>query len=138
IVTPKETRQGRHIIKDLLIAPLPDDESLCPVQAFNALLNHPGRSGSNHLWVNSRNPAQPLAVNTISAYLRAILAKSPSAVVAGPRLPSLHSVTSDTALRHGIPLKDILLMGNWSSTSVFQQHYRHSQQTAHNISEAVL
>ncbi|KAI9310033.1 hypothetical protein BX666DRAFT_1837900, partial [Dichotomocladium elegans] len=41
IVAPKETRRGRRIIKDSLIAPLPDDESLCPVQAFNALLNHP-------------------------------------------------------------------------------------------------
>ncbi|KAI9310034.1 hypothetical protein BX666DRAFT_1871445, partial [Dichotomocladium elegans] len=51
---------------------------------------------------------------------------------------SLRSVASDTALRRGIPLEDILLMGNWSSASVFQQHYRRSRQTAHNISEAVL
>ncbi|KAI9316061.1 hypothetical protein BX666DRAFT_1860206, partial [Dichotomocladium elegans] len=119
IDAPKETRQGRHICKELTIRPLPQDPALCPVQAFQALVSHPLRSSSPALFVNSRAPSRRLAVTTLSAFLRRILRVSvPS--IPGKRGPSVRSAASDTTLRNGAPLDDILLMGNWSSSTVLR------------------
>ncbi|KAG2213698.1 hypothetical protein INT45_002552 [Circinella minor] len=87
IVAPKETRQGRRINKDLVLLPLLDDGDLCPVEAFKALVAHPGRAASQSLFVNSRQPSQALAVTTLSTYVRSVLKHSPSASVDGSRPP---------------------------------------------------
>ncbi|KAG2212979.1 hypothetical protein INT45_005487 [Circinella minor] len=123
IVAPKETRQGRRINKDLVLLPLLDDVDLCPVATFEALVAHPGRSSSQFLFINSRHTDQPLAVTTLSTYIRSVLKLSPTASLNGSRLPSVRSVASDKALRNSVSLDDVLLMGNWSSSSVFNNHY---------------
>ncbi|KAI7847851.1 hypothetical protein BDC45DRAFT_451190 [Circinella umbellata] len=138
IVAPKETRNGRRIYKDLTLLPLPDDVELCPVHTFKALLVHPSRATSDFLFVNSRQPTQPLAVTTLSTYVRSVLYLSPTASQVGSRLPSVRSVASDKALRNGVPLDEVLLMGNWSSSTVFNNHYRRDRQTVQNISAAVI
>ncbi|KAG2234670.1 hypothetical protein INT48_005822 [Thamnidium elegans] len=37
---------------------------------------------------------------------------------------SLRSIASSLALQSGIPKDDIVTMGNWSSSTIFEQHYR--------------
>ena len=138
IVAPKETRNGRRIYKDLTLLPLPDDVKLCPVHTFKALLVHPSRATSDFLFVNSRQPTQPLAVTTLSTYVRSVLRLSPTASQVGSRLPSVRSVASDKALRNGVPLDEVLLMGNWSSSTVFNNHYQRNRQIVQNISAAVI
>ena len=103
-----------------------------------ALSAHPARASPEHLFVNSRHTSQALAVNTLSAYLCSVLRLSHSVAISSLRLPSMRSIASDKALRQGIGLEDILLMGNWSSSMVFQHHYRRSRQVTANISEAVI
>ncbi|KAI7846908.1 hypothetical protein BDC45DRAFT_492227 [Circinella umbellata] len=99
IVAPKETRQGRRINKDL------------------ALVAHPGWSSSQFLFINSRHTDQPLAVTMLSTYIRSVLKLSPMASI------NFRSMASDKALRNGVSLDDVLLMGNWSSSSVFNNYY---------------
>ncbi|KAL0075896.1 hypothetical protein J3Q64DRAFT_1619033, partial [Phycomyces blakesleeanus] len=51
---------------------------------------------------------------------------------------SLHSIASDLAIQSGAPLDDVVAMGNWSSSSVFDTHYRRSRAIRTNITESVL
>ncbi|KAI9494294.1 hypothetical protein BDB00DRAFT_871626 [Zychaea mexicana] len=103
IIAPKETRQGRRICKELLVHPLPNDPSSCPVQAYCALMDHPSHVGTSSLFVNSRDPSAALAATTLSSYLRSVLHLSPSATT-GSRLPSIRSAASDKALRTSVSL----------------------------------
>ncbi|OAD73656.1 hypothetical protein PHYBLDRAFT_145131 [Phycomyces blakesleeanus NRRL 1555(-)] len=50
--------------------------------------------------------------------------------------PSLHSIASDLAIQSGAPLDDVVAMGNWSSSSVFDTHYRRSRAIRTNITES--
>lgn len=142
ILAPKETRGGRRIVKQLLIQPLPVDSTLCPVSAFEALRDHPAAASrpSDSLFVNSIRPSSPVHVSTISGWLRRLLSRSsalsPTAIESS--LPSLRSVASNLALVNGASLEEVLVMGNWSSSTVFDNHYRRSIQFGDNISRRVL
>lgn len=138
ILAPKELRSGsgRRIIKTLLIHPHPGLPALCPVAAFKALRDHPQAQSRvpSQLFVNSVSPSKPLKVTTISTWLRRLLRLSTSM---NP-LPSIRSLASDLALKRGIPTEDVVIMGNWSSDSVFDNHYRRQRQQSSNITAAVL
>ncbi|ORY94094.1 hypothetical protein BCR43DRAFT_443010, partial [Syncephalastrum racemosum] len=117
ILAPKETRGGR---------PLRD---------------HPDAAArpSDSLFVNSIRPSAPLQVSTISGWLRRLLTRSSAlSSTAESTLPSLRSVASNLALVNGASLEDVLVMGNWSSSTVFDNHYRRSIQFGDNISRRVL
>ncbi|KAI9275769.1 hypothetical protein BDA99DRAFT_532721 [Phascolomyces articulosus] len=76
IIAPKETRNNRRIVKEIKINALPEDTPLCPVVAFQALVDHPGRESTAFLFVNSRVPSNPLTVTTLSTcvwFMRPIL-----------------------------------------------------------------
>ncbi|KAI8137593.1 hypothetical protein BJV82DRAFT_493146, partial [Fennellomyces sp. T-0311] len=51
---------------------------------------------------------------------------------------SLRSVASDLALTRGAALDAVLTMGNWSSHTVFDVHYRQTRQLGDNLSSHVL
>ncbi|KAL1932205.1 hypothetical protein VTP01DRAFT_9261 [Rhizomucor pusillus] len=102
ISSPKERRDGRQILKSVRIHPHGSNSSSCPVTAFEALRDHPAAQTRpcQQFFVKSRNPADPLELTTISAWLRGIVKKSTD-------------------------LKPLLsVQGNWSSSAVFDQHYR--------------
>ncbi|KAF7720368.1 hypothetical protein EC973_000341 [Apophysomyces ossiformis] len=138
IYAPKETRGGRRIIKTLIVHPLPSDPSLCPVKAYVALRDHPDARlrPPDSLLVNSVDVAAGVQVATISGWLRRLLAKSLTDATSSA--PSVRSVASDLALLRGAALEDVLTMGNWSSSTVFDTHYRRTRQLAGNISARVL
>ena len=135
IEAPKETRRGRPIIKILMVHPLANDDPLCPVAAFLALRNHPGTTQrpKDNLLVNSLTPSKPLSVNTISSWLRLLTKMSTDLVP----VPSIRSLASDLALSRGVPKEDVVTLGNWSSDSVFEFHYRRSRLQKTNISAVV-
>jgi hypothetical protein len=136
IEAPKETRLGRPIIKTLMVHPLLNEDPLCPVAAFLALKNHPGAAQRpvDNLLVNSINPTKPLSVGTISSWLRGLTKMSTDLVP----VPSIRSLASDLALSRGVPKEDVVTLGNWSSDSVFEFHYRRSRLQKTNMSAVVL
>ncbi|KAI9490454.1 hypothetical protein BDB00DRAFT_768881, partial [Zychaea mexicana] len=127
IVSPKERRGGRRIIKTLLIHPLVDNRSLCAVLAFKVLRDHPGASARppEVLFVNSVKVESPLSCATIGAWLHRLLGRS-APVASSSGVPSVRSIASDLALKRGASLDDIITIGNWSSSTVFDQYYRRS------------
>ncbi|KAI9261607.1 hypothetical protein BDA99DRAFT_439202, partial [Phascolomyces articulosus] len=138
VIAPKETRMNRRIRKELSICSLPEDQSLCPITSSQALVNHLDRVSSEFLFMNSWVPNKALVVTTLSTYLRSILRLSPSTATSADKLLSVHLVASNKALRLGIPLEEILLMGNWVSATVFQNHYHCSYNVSGNITVAVI
>ncbi|KAI9311875.1 hypothetical protein BX666DRAFT_1867143, partial [Dichotomocladium elegans] len=116
ILTPKETRH-----------------------AFVALQDHPDATNRlpNVLFVNSHSQSSPPSATTIAAWLKRLLARSLTSADSRPTL-SVWSIASDLALRRGVSLDDVVTMGNWSSTTVFDQHYRRSRMVRSNMSRQVL
>ncbi|KAG2171249.1 hypothetical protein INT43_004103 [Umbelopsis isabellina] len=72
------------------------------------------------LLVNSKNPTKRLKATTISTWLRNLMRLS----TFQKPVPSVRSVASDLALARGAPLSDVVTMGNWSSSEVFDNHDR--------------
>ncbi|KAI9314653.1 hypothetical protein BX666DRAFT_1862215 [Dichotomocladium elegans] len=140
VQAPKETRNGRRIIKTLVLHPLTRDNGLCPVAAFCALRDHPdaSRRPPDALFVNSVLVSSPLKVSTISGWLQRLMRLSAPDDYGSSTPPSLRSVASDLALTRGASLDDVLVMGNWSSSTVFNNHYHRTIQREHNLSDRVL
>jgi len=136
IEAPKETRQGRPVIKQLMIHPLSNGDPLCPVAAFLALKNHPGAAQrpKDNLLVNSLNPAKPISVATISSWIRRLTKMSTDLVP----VRSIPSIASDLALSRGALKEDVVTLGNWSSDLVFENHYRRTRLQKTNMSAVVL
>lgn len=136
VVAPKELRAGRRIVKSLSIRKNDNFKELCPVRTFIALKSHPAaaKRPCNKLLVNSKNPAKLLRTTTISTWLRNLMRLSTSQ----QPIPSVRSVASDLALARGAPLSDVVTMGNWSSTDVFNNHYRRQRLQRQNITNFVL
>ncbi|KAI9312529.1 hypothetical protein BX666DRAFT_1833575, partial [Dichotomocladium elegans] len=139
ILAPKETCCGQRIIKTLVVHPLAADSALCPVQAFVALRDHLDAANRlpDVLFVNSHSRSSPLSATTIAAWLKRLLACSLTSADSRPTL-SVRSIASDLTLQRGVSLDDVVTMGNWSSTTVFDQHYRRSRMVRSNMSRHVL
>jgi hypothetical protein len=136
IIAPKELLAGRRIVKTLTIRPNDHFKELCPVRAFLALKAHPlaSKRPGNKLLVNSKNPSKLLKTTTISTWLRQLMRLS----ITQKHIPSVRSVASDLALARGVPLTDVVTMGNWSSAEVFDNHYRRQRLQRQNITNFVL
>ncbi|KAI9004816.1 hypothetical protein CLU79DRAFT_841263 [Phycomyces nitens] len=121
IKAPKETREGRRIIKLPIIHPHGANLALCPVLAFSVLRDHPAALSHpvDTLFVCSKRPSLPVLVTTILSWLSMLTQMSTSV----KPCPSVHSIASDLAIQSGAPLDDVVAMGNWSSPSVFDTHY---------------
>ncbi|KAH8547913.1 hypothetical protein BGW37DRAFT_407086, partial [Umbelopsis sp. PMI_123] len=77
----------------------------------------------DNLLVNSINPAKPITVGTISSWIRRSTKMSTDLV----SVPSIRSIASDIALSRGASKGDVVTLGNWSSDTVFDNHYRRSR-----------
>lgn len=136
VEAPKESKKGRPIIKSLMVHPLPTEDPLCPVAAFLALKNHPGAAQrpADNLLVNSRNPSKPISVAVISSWIRTLIKLSTDLVP----VPSIRSLASDLALSRCVAKEDVVTLGNWTSDSAFELHYRRSRLQKTNMSSVVL
>ncbi|ORE05979.1 hypothetical protein BCV72DRAFT_305917 [Rhizopus microsporus var. microsporus] len=135
LVSPKETRDHRRIIKPFTIFPN-QNCSLCSVRAFIALRDHPSLSHLSTrslLFVNSRCPQEPLATSTISKWLRNMIRISTE-----ERNVSVRSIASLLALCRDIPKGDIITLRNRTNSSTFENHYRREHMSCFNFTQILL
>jgi hypothetical protein len=134
VVTPKETRQRRRIIKDYTIRSHTDPD-LCPVHLFQILQTHPiWRSvadRSTALFFSDRGA--PLSSGILSKWLhRRFISK----VTSEPT--TLRSLASSAALDAGISKDDIIALGSWSNSYVFDNHYRRNHMLSVDFTSTLL
>ena len=132
---PKEKRNSRPIIKTIQIAPHHRKPLLFPVRAVILLNNHSALKSLRSydtLSVNTKRPERRLSNTTISSWLRRLIRLSTTEMV------SLLSVASTIALEKGIPLQDIVTLGNWSSAEVFQRHYNRSHTSSADFTNTLI
>ncbi|KAG1143706.1 hypothetical protein G6F37_006510 [Rhizopus arrhizus] len=137
VVSPKETRKKRRIVKPFTVHPHTRDQELCPVQCFKALRDHPDLQAhptNSTLFIKSNNIRQSLSASTLSSWLhRELISLSTS-----ESRVSIHSLTSFRALDQGIPMDHIVTLGNWVSSSTFQDHYQRNQMAMIDFTSTVL
>lgn len=140
VVAPKEKRNGRRIVKVVRIKPYPQDATLCPVTAFEALRDHPNtvHRPPGALFISTTNARVAASCDTISRWLRNVVSRSINSSSSASRRPAMRSVASDLALQHGIPLDDVITHGNWASSMMFDNHYRRSRHISSDITSSVL
>ncbi|KAL7329798.1 hypothetical protein PS15p_212273 [Mucor circinelloides] len=137
VVSPKETRSEGRIIKPFTIRPHATDVELCPVKCFLVLRDHPAlqaRPRDSQLFVKSNNAYQPLSFSTLSSWLHRefiSLSTSESQV-------SIRSLASSRALDQGVPLQDIVTLGNWASADTFRNHYQRNHMAQIDFTSKVL
>ncbi|KAG1051914.1 hypothetical protein G6F43_005914 [Rhizopus delemar] len=119
VVIPKKRRRGRRIVKTFRVYSH-HDPSLCPVATFQSVgdclahLAPPPKAIS--FFVNINMTTQ---------------------IVKEPHV-NIRSLASSVALRAGIDLDDIVILGNWSSSTVFEQHHRREHLTDIDFTNTVL
>ncbi|KAI9033824.1 hypothetical protein CLU79DRAFT_714665 [Phycomyces nitens] len=84
------------------------------------------------LFVKANQPTRAVKTETISSWLRAVVRFSKSHTV------SVRSLASSLALERGMPINEIVTLGNWSSEEVFQNHYRRSHTSEADFTNLVL
>ncbi|KAI9007455.1 hypothetical protein CLU79DRAFT_685736, partial [Phycomyces nitens] len=134
ILGPKEWRNGRRIVKTIVIQ-RHSSPSLCPIRAFCALRDYPRVARARppqDLFVKAHHPSVPVQVSTISSWLRSLMQLSMTESV------SVHSIASTLALERGMSLDDIVTLGNWSSCEVFQHHYNCNHTSSADFTNVVL
>ena len=130
VVSSKETRDYRRIIKPFIIF-TNQDCYLYPVRASIVLRYHPSLSHlstRSSLFVNSRCPQEPLATLTISTCLHNTIRISTE-----ERNVSVRTIASSLALCHGIPKEDSVILGNWTNSPTFENHYRREHMPCFNF-----
>ncbi|KAG0752082.1 hypothetical protein G6F24_013815 [Rhizopus arrhizus] len=137
VVSPKETRNGRRIIKPFRVHPYPKNVERCPVRCFLALRDHPTlahRPLGSQLFVKSNNIHQHVTAATISTWLHRdfiSLSTKESRI-------NIRSLASSRALDQGVPMEDIVTMGNWAQSTTFQNHYQRNHMAQVNFTTTVL
>ncbi|KAI9018760.1 hypothetical protein CLU79DRAFT_705420 [Phycomyces nitens] len=115
---PKEKRRRRRVIKSFLVK-AHVEQSLCPIYTFHLLSQRRPSCTAPNLFFNSLHPTLALRTRTIQVWISNLIRLSTSE----PRV-SLRSIASSLALQSGIPKEDIVTMGNWASSTTFENHYR--------------
>ncbi|KAK4514699.1 uncharacterized protein ATC70_002301 [Mucor velutinosus] len=137
VVAPKENRRKRRIIKPFTIHPHTSDIELCPVQGFKALHDHSGlasRPPGSQLFVKSHLIQQSLSSSTISSWLHrdfiALCTSEPNV--------SIRSLAYSRVLDLGVSRDDIVILGNWTSSSTIENHYQRNQMAQVDFTSTVL
>ncbi|KAG2228466.1 hypothetical protein INT48_008777 [Thamnidium elegans] len=115
---PKEKRGRRMIVKTFQVK-AHQEPQLCPVNACSVYLQKRPACTATTLFVNSLRPNNPISVRTIQGWLTKLLHLSTS-----ENRVSIRSIASSLALQVGIPKEDIVTLGNWTSSTTFENHYR--------------
>jgi len=156
IDSPKENQGNR--VRVLLEALRPDAVAanriaLCPVRALRACISRrdiewPARQGHRHpstsassrtesLFRGVRPPHRPItSTDTIAGWLVEVLRRS-GVDTATYSAHSFRGASASAALKRGVPIGDVMLMGRWSSRGVFEKFYRRAQ-PLYSVAQAVL
>lgn len=148
IVRPKETTQGIHKNKRVVLQAHPSVPALCPVAAFHAYkqrlvgcaIAHPHDTNPallyNPLVRTVNDPDKPIGADRIRNHIKAVM--SHLQLPSGSKLPKARAAGSTRAAKRGTSLDDIITQGNWHSKRMFTRFYRLSRSTASNFTEIVL
>jgi hypothetical protein len=115
---PKEKRQRRRIIKSFQVK-AHIDPRLCPVHTFQLFHHRRPTCQATTLFINSLQPNKLISARTIQSWISKLIHRSTH-----EKRVSLRSIASSLALQSGIPKEDIITMGNWASSTTFENHYR--------------
>jgi hypothetical protein len=151
VIFPKEKRNGQRIEKPIIISPHPD-ALLCPVKAYLSYRKRTGKDDKNlskeaqqhpkdkqrlikPLIRSIHNKLKPVKNDSISNHMQQImqLIQTPET---GPL--KCRAVSATMAIVNKVPIDDVMIHGNWSSTAIVDKFYRLSRSTANNFSTAVL
>ncbi|CEG67567.1 hypothetical protein RMATCC62417_03977 [Rhizopus microsporus] len=97
------------------------------------LSNHRPSNSPDTLFLHSYAPLKPLSVRIIQRWIGKLVIISTTE----PRV-SLRSIASSLALKAGISKDDIVTMGNWSSSAVFENHYRREHLSQFDFSNTLI
>ena len=85
----------------------------------------------------TKNPSKALQVSTIGVFMSTITKMIPNLPTNKPP-PKPRAIGSTRAALAGMATQDIMVQGNWSSSKIFEKHYRLSRHTKSNTTSAVM
>ncbi|KAG2192103.1 hypothetical protein INT47_005717 [Mucor saturninus] len=129
---PKEKRGRRHIIKSFSVK-AHTNARLCPIKTFLAMNSQRPQSSVESLFLHSLQPHKELSTRTIQSWISKLIKLSTT-----EKRVSLRSVASSLALQSGIPKEDIVTMGNWASSTTFENHYRREHLSSFDFTNTLL
>jgi hypothetical protein len=129
---PKEKRARRKIIKSFQVK-AHKEPTICPVNTCNSFLQKRPTCSATSLFVNSKQPNKTLSVRTVQAWLTKLLRMSTD-----EKGVSIRSIASSLALKSGIPKEDIITLGNWVSSSTFENHYRREHLSDYDFTNTLI
>lgn len=151
VIFPKEKRNGQRLEKPVIISPHPD-ALLCPVKAYLSYRKRTGMDDKNlskeaqqhpkdkrrlikPLIRSIHNKLKPVKNDSVSNHMQQIMQ-----LIQTPETGSLkcRAVSATMAIVSKVPINDVMIHGNWSSTAIVDKFYRLSRSTANNFSTAVL
>jgi hypothetical protein len=105
----------------------------CPVHTFQLFAQRRPHSQATTLFLNSLQPEKELSTRTIQSWVTKLLRLSTD-----EKRVSLQSIASSLALQVGIPKDDIVTMGNWASSTTFENHYRREHLSQFDFTKSLI
>ncbi|KAG2190858.1 hypothetical protein INT47_001454, partial [Mucor saturninus] len=129
---PKEKRNRRRIIRSFQVkAHL--DQRLCPVRTFQPFSQRRPSCQAITLFINSLQPNKVLSPRTLQSWITKLIRLSTD-----EKRVSLRSIASSLVLQSGIPKDDIVTMGNWASSSTFENHYHREHLSSFDFTNTLI
>ena len=120
----KTSRPGKHVSALTFTAYSPDSR-LCPIVCLSEYVKRTSelRKGSDQLLLSFQKPYQPVSTDTISRWLKTVLAKSgiDTSVFKGH---STRAASTSAAALCKVPLSTIMDNAGWSNATTFGKFYK--------------
>ena len=131
----KTTRPGKHIAP-IEILPYPADGKLCPVAHIREYISQTQTLRQHQqLLVSYQKPHKAVSNATIGRWVKTTLGNA-GIDIGTFSVRSSRSASTTCGLLAGIPLKDVLKAGGWSTATTFARHYNKPVDT--NFGQALL
>lgn len=131
----KTTRPGKHI-EPVEILLFPTDKKLCPVAHIREYISRTQNLRQDQqLLISYHKPHKAVGNSTIGRWVKSSLANA-GIDIGTFSAHSSRSASTSCGLMSGIPLKDILKAGGWSTATTFARHYNKTIDT--NFGQALL
>ena len=122
---PKHFKQGK-LSTPIEFRRYESDEKICPVATLDSYLTKTKTFRENQkttkIFISYKKPHKPVGQDTTARWVKRMLDMS-GIDTEKFKAHSKRSASSSKAALRGIPITDVLKMGNWSNESVSQKHY---------------
>jgi len=118
-----------------------ENVKICPVNALDTYITRTQEFRERHktskVFLSYVSPNKPVSKDTTAGWVSKMLA------IAGIdtekfKPHSKRAASSSKASKRGVPISDILSMGNWSNESVWQKHYNKNFSVAEKYQKRIL